>query len=91
MRFDQKDIEAIAVSRINQIENKRSMQWFGAAALVILASAVLLTKTSQAIGFGVLIVGFAIFLYRMYQMNGKQKIAKEQLVKQWRAEQGANQ
>lgn len=94
MQFDQKDIEAVAASRLNRLENKRTMQWLVGSFAIIIISAILITQPShKTIGLGVLAVGVLVFIYRVYyQIPNKQKIVKEQLVRQWMAErQGENQ
>ncbi len=89
MNFDQKDIEAVAASRVNRAEAKRTQQWMVGICLSILIGAVIMTQPhmNKATGFVVLIVGFGIYLYWQNQISVKQRRAKTQLVQQWLSEQ----
>ena len=92
MQFDDKDIEAVAASRVNRTESKKTMQWLIGVVVVILAGAVLMTETKyKGLGFGVLAVGFAIYLYWQNQISTKQKRAKSALLQAWHSQNQVRQ
>lgn len=87
MNFDQKDIEAVAASRVSRQEAKKTNQWMIAAMVGVLAGAIVMTQFNKIAGLVVIALGFCIFLYYQSQMSGKQKQAKARLVQEWYNEQ----
>lgn len=87
MQFDQKDIEAVAASRVSRAESKKTNQWMIVAMVGVLAGTLVMTQVNKVGGLVVIALGFVVFLYWQNQLSTKQKRAKAQLVQQWYSEQ----
>lgn len=94
MRLTQKDVEAIARSRIQRAEGKRGWTWIiGAVVAVLLGYVVLQSDITNAnmIGLVICALGFVVFVWYLYNLTKKQNAYKEKLVGEWRKEQRSSQ
>ncbi len=86
MKFDKKDIEAVAKSRIMRAEGNKGMYWMIASLVAIVVGAVV-TQTSVPLSWALIIGGAGVFYWRTTQVSKKQKDAAVKLVREWQQEQ----
>ena len=88
MQFDQKDVEAVAASRVNRIEAKKTQQLTVIAMVLFLVGAIIaLIVKNQVFGMIVAAAGILTMFYWQSVISGKQKKAKLDLVQKWQTEQ----
>jgi hypothetical protein len=90
MKLDEKDIEAIAKSRVSRQDNNKSNYWMVGSVMAIVGG-VFIVNFARLLGWGVAIAGFATFILYMNNLSKKQNLAVQQLLGEWRAEQTDNQ
>lgn len=78
----EKDIEAIARSRINRAEGSRQMSFWGGG-MVLMGAGLFAVRYSQLAGWGLSIVGFLILLWYLNDIEKRQKVYKFQLLDEW--------
>lgn len=86
MKFDTKDIEAVAKSRVARAEGNKSTYWFGFAVVLMLIGG-LLSRYKTAIGLIIMVLGIILVIYYMQTVSKKQNAYKATLLKAWEAEQ----
>lgn len=85
MKFDRKDIEAIAKSRTNRAEGNKLTYYTIALGAGILGGAYLV-RINTVIGFIVAFLGVAVFYWYVNQLNKRIAITKHLLMKEWESE-----
>jgi hypothetical protein len=80
--FDQKDIEAVASSRVGRAEKRNMLMWVVGGIVTMLVSN---WSTNRMFELGLLAVGaIGIGYYFGYVLDRKQKQAKANLVAEWK-------
>ena len=91
MRLDNKDIEAIAKSRVSRIESKTAMYWMVGVGAAIVAG-ILLVRINTLLGWGLCVAGVIAFVYYQNTQSKKANILKAQLMQEYKRESdGENQ
>jgi F0F1-type ATP synthase assembly protein I len=86
----EKDIEAIAKSRVVRAEGSKQTYWI-IGIIVVIGIGFFYRATNNLIGWGLCIAGLLAFVYYMQSLSKKQKDYKNQLLNQWREEQKQEQ
>lgn len=86
MKFDRKDIEAVAKSRVSRAEGNKSTYWTVGSTLCLVAG-IFIQGYNQIAGWTLVIVGFIAFVYYMNVLSKKQNRYKAKLVRDWVEEQ----
>ena len=82
----EKDIEAIAKSRIIRAEGNKQTYWI-IGIIVLVGLGFYFRASSALIGWGLCIAGLVSFIYYMNSLTKKQNNYKIQLLNEWQKEQ----
>ncbi len=86
MKFNDKDIEAVAKSRISRAEGNKITYWMvGSVAAIVIGAFVV--KYSVGIGWILSVAGLLAFIVYMNTLSKKQNIYKRELLEEWQKEQ----
>lgn len=83
----ERDLEAIAKSRVNRLERKNMNRWLVASLLVVAVGVLggFVNKQLGSFGGIVIVGGFLVFFYYMqFVLAKKQKQATLELITEWR-------
>ena len=86
----EKDISAIANSRIARAEGNRQTYWI-VGIIIAVGLGFYIRTTSVALGWGLCIAGLLAFVYYIQSLSKKQKDYRIQLLNEWRAGQQKGQ
>ncbi len=86
MKFDARDIEAVAKSRVSRVENNKTNYWIVGCVLAIVVGA-FVVRYSVGIGWILSIAGLIVFIVYMNTLTKKQNIYKRELLDEWQKEQ----
>lgn len=82
MKFDRKDIEAVAKARVSRAEGNKGTIWMGGG-MVTLIAGIYLQGFNSMIGWVLVIGGFVGVIWYMSTLSKKQNAYKMKLVKEW--------
>lgn len=85
MKFDDKDIESVAKSRISRAEGNKTNYWILGSVATIVAGA-FIVRYSVGFGWILSIVGLLAFIVYMNTLSKKQNIYKAELLEEWHRE-----
>lgn len=87
MKFDSKDIEAVAKSRISRAEGNKTTYWMVGSVATIMVGA-LVVRYSVGAGWILSVAGLIAFVVYMNILSKKQNVYKRELLEEWEKEQG---
>lgn len=87
MRFDSKDIEAVAKSRISRAEGNKMTYWMVGCVATIVIGAFAVQRGFVGVGWILSIIGLIAFVVYMNTLSKKQNIYKRELLSEWEKEQ----
>lgn len=96
MKLEQKDVEAVAKSRVWRAESRKTNYWIVGSVIAVFVGYLLATvvgKDTASIGWLGLIVsagGLVALIWYMNKVSKKQNAYKVKLLKEWRQEQKAS-
>ncbi len=83
MEFDQKDIEAVAKSRVYRAESRNTMVWF-IVVLIGLFVGMITTNNNRMLGLSIAVIPIIGYVYFVVFVIGKkQKQAVSELLQKW--------
>ncbi len=86
--LDSKDVEAIAKSRVNRVENQRTTQWMiGVMVLIVAGIGVVQWTKNDLIGWLLCVVGVDGFVYYQNGLGKKSSSLKSKLMREWQVEE----
>lgn len=86
MKLDDKDIEAVAKSRISRAEGDKITYWMVGSVVTIMIGAFVI-RYSVGMGWILSIAGLIAFIVYMNTLSKKQNIYKRELLDEWYKEQ----
>ena len=85
MKLDKLDVEALASSRVNRVEGRKTMWWFIMVVIALMVGMWIL-KYSAIAGYIIWAVGIISFLAYYQTFNKKVNAYKATLFSEWEAE-----
>lgn len=82
LMLDEKDVEAVAKSRVSREENNKTNIWM-VAAVVAIVGGVFIVNFSKIAGWAVSVAGFIAFIWYMNKLGSKQKAYTQKLLDEW--------
>lgn len=82
MNLDEKDIEAVAKSRVSRAENNKTNAWMVGSVIAIVGG-VFIVNFSRLAGWVVSVGGFATFIWYINSLGKRQAEATRQLLAEW--------
>lgn len=87
MKFDSKDIEAVAKSRISRAEGNKMTYWMVGCVVAIVFGAFVIQRGFVGIGWILSIAGLIAFLVYWTTLSKKQNVYKRELLEEWEKKQ----
>ena len=86
MKLDERDVEAVAKSRVSREANNKTNLWMLASVIAIMGG-VFIVNLSRLMGWVVSVAGFIAFIWYVNSLNKRQAEYNRQLQAEWRLEQ----